>query len=306
MSITTPTSTPTPTDPQPRKRNWVRRHPVWSGIIGAALVAGAIGSASSATGSGLTKAEPQVPGATQAPAASAPAHKAPAHAAAPAKPAAPRVIFSHSGDGIWNSPPIAGLANGDTLNYSYGSDDGTQVNFQVYVNASDGTPDAVPVNELKAAGQGSSALYGVQAGDHIEVNSEGHWTVTVSTGGAVPVSAAQAPAAAPAPASSAAQPGVSATINNDPVTAPIAAGDPGYAQYSGTFPSFEQAVDASGIVAPHWWDDATAVKLIADWQAGYGTSYTDQILLAGGLHPDHLALFDSLVEQYYGVSPAGQ
>jgi hypothetical protein len=303
MSTTTPTPipTPTPTGPQPRKRNWVRRHPVWSGIIGAALVAGAIGSASSATGSGLTRAEPQVPAATQAPAA-----PAPAHAAAPAKPAAPRVIFSHSGDGIWNSPPIAGLANGDTLNYSYGSDDGTQVNFQVYVNASDGTPDAVPVNELKAAGQGSSALYGVQAGDHIEVNSEGHWTVTVSTGGVVPVSAAQAPAAAPAPASSAAQPGVNATINNDPVTAPIAAGDPGYAQYSGTFPSFEQAVDASGIVAPHWWDDATAVKLIADWQAGYGTSYTDQILLAGGLHPDHLALFDGLVEQYYGVSPAGQ
>ncbi len=96
------------------------------------------------------------------------------------------MIFSHSGDGIWNSPPIAGLANGDTLNYIYGSDDGTQVNFQVYVNASDGTPEAVPVNELKAGGQGSSALYGVQAGDHIEVNSEGHWTVTVSTGAPCP------------------------------------------------------------------------------------------------------------------------
>jgi hypothetical protein len=244
MSTITPTPTPTPTGPQLRKRNWLRRHPVWSGIIGAALVAGAIGSASSATGSGLTKVEPPVPAATQASAAPAPAHKAPAN------PVAPRVIFSYSGDGIWNSPPIAGLTNGDTLNYSYGSDDGTQVNFQVYVNASDGTPDAVPVNELKAGGQGSSALYGVQAGDHIEVNSEGHWTVTVSTGGAVPVSAAQAPVGAPAPASSAAQPGVNATINNDPVTAPIAAGDPGYAQYSGTFPSFEQAVDASGIVGP--------------------------------------------------------
>jgi len=214
------------------------------------------------------------------------------------------VIFSHSGDGIWDSPPIAGLANGDTLNYSYGSDDGTQVNFQVYVEANDGTPDGVPVNELKAAGQGSSALYGVNPGDHLSVNTEGHWTVTVSTGGAAPVSAAQAPAAAPA--SPAAQPAVNATINNSPVTAPIAAGDPGYAQYSGTFPSFEQAVDASGIVAPHWWADATAVKLIGDWQAGYGTSYTDQILLAGGLYPQHLSVFNSLVTQYYGVAPAGQ
>jgi hypothetical protein len=50
----------------------------------------------------------------------------------------------------------------------------------------------------------------------------------------------------------------------------------------------------AGIVAPLSWLNSTGERLCADWQNGESTDQTDQLLLAGGIHPSHLAVFDSI------------
>jgi hypothetical protein len=47
-------------------------------------------------------------------------------------------------------------------------------------------------------------------------------------------------------------------------------------------------------VAPVWWINRTGAQLCADWQAGMTTAQTDQQLLAGGIHANHLATYDSI------------
>jgi hypothetical protein len=114
---------------------------------------------------------------------------------------------------------------------------------------------------------------------------------------AAPKATAPAAPASPAPA---AQPPVNITINNSPVTAPIAPGDPYYATYAGQFPQYEADIAAAGIVAPAWWLDATAVRVVNDWRAS--DFNTDPILLAGGIYPQHLALFNTITANDFGVA----
>jgi hypothetical protein len=58
--------------------------------------------------------------------------------------------------------------------------------------------------------------------------------------------------------------------------------------------SYAQDITNAGIVAPVAWIDSTGQKLCADWQSGMSTADTDQILLSGGIHPNHVAIFDSI------------
>jgi hypothetical protein len=75
---------------------------------------------------------------------------------------------------------------------------------------------------------------------------------------------------------------------------------------AGTPPSnYAQDIANAGIVAPLSWLTSTGARLCADWQNGESTSQTDQLLLAGGIHPSHLAVFDSITNSDVcpGVSP---
>jgi hypothetical protein len=58
--------------------------------------------------------------------------------------------------------------------------------------------------------------------------------------------------------------------------------------------NYAQDIADAGIVAPPGWLASTGQRLCADWQNGESTDQTDQILLAGGIHPNHLAAFDSI------------
>jgi len=58
--------------------------------------------------------------------------------------------------------------------------------------------------------------------------------------------------------------------------------------------NYAQDITNAGIVAPVDWIDSTGNKLCADWQSGMSTADTDQILLSGGIHTNHLAIFDSI------------
>jgi hypothetical protein len=58
--------------------------------------------------------------------------------------------------------------------------------------------------------------------------------------------------------------------------------------------NYAQDIADAGIVAPPGWLASTGARLCADWQNGQSTDQTDQILLAGGIHPNHLAAFDSI------------
>jgi hypothetical protein len=58
--------------------------------------------------------------------------------------------------------------------------------------------------------------------------------------------------------------------------------------------NYAQDIADAGIVAPPGWLSSTGQRLCADWQNGESTDQTDQLLLAGGIHPNHLASFDSI------------
>jgi hypothetical protein len=113
-------------------------------------------------------------------------------------------------------------------------------------------------------------------------------TVTVTPGSApapqatTTVPAPQAPAAPAAPAPA----------------APAAPAAPPPSNYA-------QDIANAGIVAPQPWLTSTAEQLCADWQNGESTAQTDQLLLAGGIHADHLAAFDSITNSDVcpGASP---
>ena len=60
--------------------------------------------------------------------------------------------------------------------------------------------------------------------------------------------------------------------------------------------SYAQDITNAGIVAPVDWINRTGEQLCADWRNGMTTVQTDPILLAGGIHPNHLALFDSITQ----------
>ncbi len=58
--------------------------------------------------------------------------------------------------------------------------------------------------------------------------------------------------------------------------------------------NYAQDIADAGIVAPLSWLNQTGEQVCADWLNGESTDQTDQLLLAGGIHPDHLAVFDSI------------
>jgi hypothetical protein len=64
-----------------------------------------------------------------------------------------------------------------------------------------------------------------------------------------------------------------------------------------TATSYAQDITNAGIVAPVGWINDTGQRLCADWRSGMTTAETDNILLAGGLHADHLAAFDRITNE---------
>jgi hypothetical protein len=58
--------------------------------------------------------------------------------------------------------------------------------------------------------------------------------------------------------------------------------------------NYAQDIADAGIVAPLGWLTSTGERLCGDWSDGESTAQTDQLLLAGGIHPNHLAAFDSI------------
>ena len=70
---------------------------------------------------------------------------------------------------------------------------------------------------------------------------------------------------------------------------------------SGTYAGYLADIHAAGITAPDTWIVQTAETLVSDWRNGQTTAQTDQILLAGGILPGHLAAFDSITQQDLGA-----
>lgn len=118
--------------------------------------------------------------------------------------------------------------------------------------------------------------------------------LTASHGNQAQASSAGAP---PAPAAPAAVPSQSpATVTQQPakviVIQPAAtSGDTGIPN------PYAQDIWNAGIVAPAGWVDQTGQELCSAWQAGDTVSYTDQLLLAGGIYPEHLATYDAITAQ---------
>jgi hypothetical protein len=68
-----------------------------------------------------------------------------------------------------------------------------------------------------------------------------------------------------------------------------------------------QDIQNAGITAAANWIDTTGRTLIADWQAGYTSGWTDaNVLGPDGVYPYHYAIFDQITEQDFGVSPPQQ
>jgi len=70
---------------------------------------------------------------------------------------------------------------------------------------------------------------------------------------------------------------------------------------SGTYAGYVADIHAAGITAPDTWIVQTGEALVRDWRNGQTTAQTDQILLAGGILPGHLAAFDSITQQDLGA-----
>jgi hypothetical protein len=61
------------------------------------------------------------------------------------------------------------------------------------------------------------------------------------------------------------------------------------------------ALANAGITAPSAWAIQTAQNLEAAWANGQTEDQTDnQYLLPGGIYPQHLAVFNAIVHQYFG------
>lgn len=69
----------------------------------------------------------------------------------------------------------------------------------------------------------------------------------------------------------------------------------------GTFSYFGSDQVQVVITAPDTWIVQTGETLVSDWRNGQTTAQTDQILLAGGILPGHLAAFDSITQQDLGA-----
>ncbi len=89
----------------------------------------------------------------------------------------------------------------------------------------------------------------------------------------------------------------SANITQTGSGAPVAAP----AIPSGTYAGYVADIHAAGITAPDTWIVQTGETLVSDWRNGQTTAQTDQILLAGGILPGHLAAFDSITQQDLGA-----
>ena len=69
----------------------------------------------------------------------------------------------------------------------------------------------------------------------------------------------------------------------------------------GTYAGYVADIHAAAITAPDTWIVQTGETLVSDWRNGQTTAQTDQILLAGGILPGHLAAFDSITQQDLGA-----
>lgn len=109
--------------------------------------------------------------------------------------------------------------------------------------------------------------------------------------------------AAPAAVSSSATPSAVTVTPSSPapqvtVTAAppktIAIQPPASGGDTGTADSYVTDIWNTGIAAPASWVDSTGQQLCAAWEAGDTTSYTDQLLLQGGIYSYHLGSFDQV------------
>jgi hypothetical protein len=70
--------------------------------------------------------------------------------------------------------------------------------------------------------------------------------------------------------------------------------------------SYVTDIANAGIIAPEPWLDQTGQQLCADWNAGQTIAQTDPVLVAGGIQPGHLSMFDSItVEDLCPTTPGG-
>jgi hypothetical protein len=99
---------------------------------------------------------------------------------APAASTAPKVLLDQSGNGIASTAPFI-TGNKWTITYTFDcSSFGSQGNFQIYINNTDGSEnDDAGANQL--ATSGGSTDYYYDAGSHsLQINSECDWHVTVN------------------------------------------------------------------------------------------------------------------------------
>jgi hypothetical protein len=67
---------------------------------------------------------------------------------------------------------------------------------------------------------------------------------------------------------------------------------------------YVQDIQNAGITATANSIDTIGRTLIADWQTGYTSTWTDaNVLGPGGVYPYHYAIFDQITERDFGVSP---
>jgi hypothetical protein len=90
------------------------------------------------------------------------------------------------------------------------------------------------------------------------------------------------------PTSTITRPAPTATASQPP--APATAGSPAPVPAS----RYAQDITNAGIVAPVDWINRTGEQLCSDWRNGMTTASTNRILLAGGLHADHLDEFNHI------------
>jgi hypothetical protein len=121
-----------------------------------------------------------------APATSAPAAQAPAPAAAPAF--APKVLYTGSGTGQWNSAPftVANTSNPQlkvTFSYSGNATDGSADNMMIDVKSSG--DDLSLANDIAVSGGKTTYLYpdlsmGGSSAYHVEVDGTGYVKITIT------------------------------------------------------------------------------------------------------------------------------
>jgi hypothetical protein len=80
-----------------------------------------------------------------------------------------------------------------------------------------------------------------------------------------------------------------------PNSTPSATQSPG--QNPGTPTNYPQDIINAGINAPVDWIVKTGDQRCGEWRSGTTTSVTNQVLLAGGVHADHLEAFNTITNQ---------